>query len=192
MIRNGHHRERTVATAAGPMAVKAPRVNDKRVDGETGERKRFSSKILAPWYRRSPKISEVLPLLYLHGLSSGDFVPAMEQFLGSAAGLSPTTVTRLTKQWRDDHSAFQDRDLSGSDYVYVWADGVHPKVRLGQARSCLLNALPRSAQPGAKKALQEIYNAEDRDHAEKAVKDFGRAYGAKWPKARQEDHRGRR
>jgi len=261
VVRNGHHRERTVTTAAGPIAVKAPRVNDKRVDGETGERKRFSSKILAPWCRKSPKISEVLPLLYLHGLSSGDFVPAMEQFLGSAAGLSPATVTRLTKQWSDDHAAFQDRDLSGSDYVYVWADGVHPKVRLGQARSCVLvlmgvrtdgskelialaeglresteswadllrdcrrrgmrdpelvvgdgamglwraltevfpqarhqrcwvhktrnvvNALPKSAQPGAKKALQEIYNAEDRDHAEKAVKDFGRAYGAKWPKA---------
>ncbi|MFD5472539.1 IS256 family transposase [Streptomyces sp. NPDC127105] len=261
VVRNGHHRERTVTTAAGPIAVKAPRVNDKRVDGETGERKRFSSKILAPWCRKSPKISEVLPLLYLHGLSSGDFVRAMEQFLGSAAGLSPATVTRLTKQWSDDHSAFQDRDLSGSDYVYVWADGVHPKVRLGQARSCVLvlmgvrtdgskelialaeglresteswadllrdcrrrgmrdpelvvgdgvmglwralaevfpqarhqrcwvhktrnvvNALPKSAQPGAKKALQEIYNAEDRDHAEKAVKDFGRACGAKWPKA---------
>ncbi|MEU2510364.1 IS256 family transposase [Streptomyces sp. NPDC007863] len=261
VVRNGHHRERTVATAAGPIAVKAPRVNDKRVDGETGERKRFSSKILAPWCRKSPKISEVLPLLYLHGLSSGDFVPAMEQFLGSAAGLSPATVTRLTKQWSDDHAAFQDRDLSGSDYVYVWADGVHPKIRLGQARSCVLvlmgvrtdgskelialaeglresteswadllrdcrrrgmrdpalvvgdgamglwralaevfpharhqrcwvhktrnvvNALPNSAQPGAKKALQEIYNAEDRDHAEKAVKDFERVYGTKWPKA---------
>ncbi|MFF8638908.1 IS256 family transposase [Streptomyces pilosus] len=261
VVRNGHHRERTVTTAAGPIAVKAPRVNDKRVDGETGERKRFSSKILAPWCRKSPKISEVLPLLYLHGLSSGDFVPAMEQFLGSAAGFSPATVTRLTKQWSDDHAAFQDRDLSGADYVYVWADGVHPKVRLGQARSCVLvlmgvrtdgskelialteglresteswadllrdccrrgmrdpelvvgdgamglwralaevfpqarhqrcwvhktrkvvNALPKSAQPGAKKALQEIYNAEDRDHAEKAAKDFGCAHGAKWPKA---------
>ncbi|MEU8877425.1 IS256 family transposase [Streptomyces javensis] len=261
VVRNGHHRERTVTTAAGPIAVKAPRVNDKRVDGETGERKWFSSKILAPWCRKSPKISEVLPLLYLHSLSSGDFVPAMEQFLGSAAGLSPATVTRLTKQWSDDHAAFQDRELSGSDYVYVWADGVHPKVRLGQARSCVLvlmgvrtdgskelialaeglrestepwadllrdcrrrgmrapslvvgdgamglwralaevfpqarhqrcwvhktrnvvNALPKSAQPGAKKALQEVYNAQDRDHAEKTVKDFGRAYGAKWPKA---------
>ncbi|MFJ3972214.1 IS256 family transposase [Streptomyces parvus] len=260
VVRNRHHGERTLATAAGPIAVKAPRVNDKRVDGETGERKRFSSGILAPWCRKSPKISDVLPLLYLHGLSSGDFVPAMEQFLGSAVGLSPATVTRLTKQWSDDHAAFQDRDLSGSDYVYVRADGVHPKVRLGQARSCVLvlmgvridgskelalaeglresteswadllrdcrrrgmcdpelvigdgamglwgalaevfpqaghqrcwvrktrnvvNALPKSAQAGAKRALQEIYNAEDRDRAEKAVKDFGRAYGAKWPKA---------
>jgi putative transposase len=75
--------------------VAAPRVNDRRVDERTGERQRFSSKILAPWCRKSPKISEVLPLLYLHGLSSGDFVPAMEQFLGSPAGLSPATVTRF-------------------------------------------------------------------------------------------------
>ncbi len=138
VVRNGRHRERTVTTAAGPVPVRAPRVNDKRVDMETGERKRFSSKILAPWCRKSPKINEVLPLLYLHGLSSGDFVPAMEQFLGSAAGLSAATVTRLTKQWQDDHAAFQNRDLAESDYVYVWADGVHPRVRLGQARSCVL------------------------------------------------------
>ncbi|MDQ1024638.1 putative transposase [Streptomyces umbrinus] len=261
VVRNGHHRERTVTTAAGSVMVKAPRVNDKRVDEATGERKRFSSKILAPWCRKTPKVGEVLPLLYLHGLSSGDFVPAMEQFLGSAAGLSPATITRLTKQWQDDHTAFQARDLSESDYVYVWADGVHPKVRLGQVHSCVLvlmgvctdgskelialaeglresteswadvlrdcrrrgmrdpelvvgdgamglwralaevfpkarhqrcwvhktrnviNALPKSAQPGAKKALQEIYNAEDRDHAEKAVRDFEGVYGAKWPKA---------
>ncbi|MFJ2022169.1 MULTISPECIES: IS256 family transposase [Streptomyces] len=138
VVRNGHHRERTVTTSAGPVPVKAPRVNDKRVDAVTGERERFSSKILAPWCRKSPKISEVLPLLCLHGLSSGDFVPAMEQFLGSSAGLSPATVTRLTKQWSDDHAVFQARDLSESDYVYVWADGVHPKIRLGQARSRVL------------------------------------------------------
>ncbi len=137
-VRNGHHRPRTVVTAAGPVEVQAPRVNDRRVDEVTGERKRFSSKILAPWCRKSPKISEVLPLLYLHGLSSGGFVPALEQFLGGTAGLSPATVTRLTRQWQDDHAAFQDRDLADRDYVYVLADGVHPKVRLGQAHSCVL------------------------------------------------------
>ncbi|MDX3213994.1 IS256 family transposase [Streptomyces sp. ME02-6991-2B] len=261
VVRNGHHRPRTVTTAAGSVEVRAPRVDDRRVDETTGERQRFSSKILPPWCRKSPKISEVLPLLYLHGLSGGDFVPALEQFLGSSAGLSAATVTRLTKQWQDDHAAFQNRDLSDSDYVYVWADGVHPKVRLGQAHSCVLvlmgvrldgtkelialaeglrestewwadvlrdcrrrgmkdpalvvgdgamglwralaevfpqarhqrcwvhklrnvsNALPKSAQPGAKKALQEIYNAEDRDHAEQAARAFEKTYGAKWPKA---------
>ncbi|GGJ58444.1 hypothetical protein GCM10010121_081380 [Streptomyces brasiliensis] len=121
VIRNGHHRPRTVVTVAGPVEVTAPRVNNRRVDDATGERKRFSLKILPPWCRKSPKISEVLPLLYLHGLSSGDFVPALEQFLGSAAGLSPATVTRLTKQWSDDHAAFQARDLSDRDFVCIAA-----------------------------------------------------------------------
>lgn len=138
VVRNGYHHERAVTTAAGLIEVKAPRVNDKRVDEATGERMRLSSEFLPPWCRKSPKVSEVLPLLYLHGLSSGDFVPALEQFLGSSAGLSPATVTRLTKQWQDDHAAFHARDLHESDYVYVWADGVHPKVRLGQAHSCVL------------------------------------------------------
>lgn len=89
VVRNGFHQPRKVTTAAGAIEVKAPRINDKRVDEATGERKRFSSAILPPWARKSPKISEVLPLLYLHGLSSGDFMPALEQFLGSSAGLSP-------------------------------------------------------------------------------------------------------
>jgi putative transposase len=261
VVRNGHHRPRTVTTTAGSVEVTALRVNDKRVDAATGERRRFSTKILPPWCRKSPKVSEVLPLLYLHGLSSGDFVPPLEQFLGSAAGLSPATATRLTKQWQDDHAAFQQRDLAESDDVYVRADGVHPKARLGQAHSCVLvlmgvgldgtkepialaeglresaeswagllrdcrrrgmrdpelvvgdgamglwkalaeafpaarhqrcwvhqarnvtNALPKSAQPGATKAMQEIYNAEDRTHAEKAIEAFAKPYGAKFPKA---------
>jgi transposase-like protein len=138
VVRNGYRVERTVTTAAGPVQVKAPRVNDKRVDPETGERQRFSSAILPAWARKTPKISEVLPLLYLHGLSTGDFVPALEQFLGSAAGLSPATVSRLTAQWSADHDSFQGRDLSGVDYVYVWADGVHLKVRLEEAKACVL------------------------------------------------------
>ncbi|HEU5355022.1 MAG TPA: transposase, partial [Actinocrinis sp.] len=104
VVRNGYHLPRQVATSAGTIEVKAPRVNDKRVDPDTGERRRFSSAILPPWARKSPKIAEVLPLLYLHGLSTGDFVPALEQFLGSTAGLSPTTVTRLTAQWQADHA----------------------------------------------------------------------------------------
>ena len=88
VVRNGYHQSREVLTAAGAIEVAAPRVNDKRTDPATGERKRFSSAILPPWARKTPKITEVLPLLYLHGLSSGDFVPALGQFLGSSAGLS--------------------------------------------------------------------------------------------------------
>lgn len=123
VVRNGHHQPRKVTTDAGVVEVRVPRVNDKRIDEATDERKRFSSAILPPRCRKSPKISEVLPLLYLHGLSSGDFVPALEQFLGSSAGLSPATVTRLTQQWQAEHRAFGERDLSGSDYIYVWANG---------------------------------------------------------------------
>ena len=124
VVRNGHHRQRQVMTAAGAVAVTAPRVNDRRVDPDTGERKRFSSAILPAWARKSPQISKVLPLLYLHGLSSSDFGPALEQFLGSGAGLSATTITRLTAQWQDEAAAFARRDLSGTDYVYLWVDGI--------------------------------------------------------------------
>ena len=137
VVRNGSHNEREVMTAAGAVAVKAPRVNDKRVDPDTGERQRFSSKILPAWARKSPEISAVLPLLYLHGLSTGDFGPALEQFLGSGAGLSAATISRLTAQWQKEAAAFADRDIT-ADYVYVWVDGIHLKVRLEQEKLCLL------------------------------------------------------
>ncbi len=261
VVRNGYHQPREVTTAAGAVPVQAPRANDKRTDAETGLRKRFSSAILPAWARKSPQVAEVLPLLYLHGLSSGDFGPALEQFLGSGAGLSAPTITRLTAQWQDEAKAFGKRSLAGTDYVYVWVDGIHLKVRLEQDKVCLLvmigvrtdgtkelialadgfressqswadllrdckrrgvtapvlavgdgalgfwkavrdvfpqtreqrcwfhkmanvlNALPKSAQPGAKAALAEIYQAEDRDHAAKAATAFEADYGAKWPKA---------
>src|SRR5882757_6465687 len=125
VVRNGHHQPRKVTTSAGSVEVRAPRVNDKRVDEATGQRRRFSSAILPAWCRKSPKITEVLPLLYLHGLSSSDFVPALEGFLGSGSGLSAATVTRLTVQWQDEARRFADRDLSTVDYVYLWADGIH-------------------------------------------------------------------
>jgi transposase-like protein len=261
VVRNGYHQAREVTTAAGAVSVRAPRVNDKRIDEETGERRRFASSILPAWARKSPQVAEVLPLLYLHGMSSGDFVPALEQFLGSAAGLSASTITRLTTQWQDEAEAFNKRSLKDTDYVYVWVDGIHLKVRLEQDKVCLLvilgvradgtkelvaladgfresseswadllrsckrrgmrapvlavgdgalgfwkairevfpetkeqrcwwhkmgnalAALPKSAQPGARAALAEIYNAEDREHALKAAKVFADLYGAKWPKA---------
>ena len=261
VVRNGYHHERDVLTAAGAVTVVAPRVNDKRVDADTGLRHRFSSAILPAWARKSPQMTEVLPLLYIHGLSTGDFGAALEQFLGSGAGLSAASITRLTAQWQDEAKAFQDRDLSGSDYVYLWVDGIHLKVRLDQEKLCLLvmigvrtdgrkelvaitdgfresneswadllrscrrhgmpapvlavgdgalgfwkalrevfpttaeqrcwfhkqanvlAALPKSAHPGALAALREIYNAEDIDEAQVAIKAFELDYGAKYPKA---------
>jgi transposase-like protein len=261
VVRNGSHRPREVLTSAGAVEVSVPRVNDRRVDPDTGERRRFSSAILPPWCRKTPKITEVLPLLYLHGLSSGDFVPALGQFLGSATGLSAPTITKLTETWKAEQRDFAARDLSGVDYIYLWADGIHVNIRLEEHKLCLLvmigvrsdgrkelvaladgyresveswadllrdcarrgmnapvlamgdgalgfwgalrevfpatreqrcwfhkianvlGALPKSAHPGAKKALAEIWNAEDKRRALDAARAFEAAYGAKFPKA---------
>ena len=128
VVRNGYHAAREVTTAAGAVPVRQPRVDDRRIDEATGERKRFGSAILPAWARKSPQMAEVLPLLYLHGLSSSDFGPALTQFLGSAQGLSPATITRLTKDWQDEAAAFNTRSLADSDYVYVWVDGIHWSV----------------------------------------------------------------
>lgn len=171
VVRNGHAQPRQVMTAAGAVEATAPRVNDRRVDADTGERKRFSSAILPPWCRRSPKIAEVLPLLYLHGLSSGDFVPALEQFLGSGAGLSAPVLA------------------VGDGALGFWAAlrEVFPATaeqRCWVHRTAnVLGALPKSAHPGAKKHLAEIYNAEDKTHATAAAKTFAAAYETKFPKA---------
>ena len=261
VVRNGSHQPRTVLTSAGAVDVVAPRVNDRRTDPDTGERTRFASAILPPWCRKTPKIAEVLPLLYLHGLSSGDFVPALGQFLGSTAGLSAPVITKLTETWKAEQRSFSERDLSQADYVYLWADGIHVNIRLEEHKLCLLvmigvradgrkelvaltdgyresaeswadllrdcarrgmrapvlamgdgalgfwgalrevfpstreqrcwfhkianvlGALPKSAHPGAKKALAEIWNAEDKQHALDAVSSFKTAYGAKFGKA---------
>jgi putative transposase len=120
------------------VPVVQPRVNDRRTDPETGQRVRFASAILPAWSRKSPRVAEVLPLLYLHGLSTSDFGPALEQFLGSDQGLSAATITRLTAQWQDEARAFHTRSLAGTDYVYLWVDGIHLKVRLEADKVCLL------------------------------------------------------
>src|SRR3974390_1792347 len=130
VVRNGYHQPREVLTSAGAIEVTVPRVNDKRTDPATGERKRFSSAILPPWARKTPKITEVLPLLYLHRLSSGDFVPALCPLPGSAAGLSAPVITRLTETWKAEQRACAQRDLSQVDYVYLSADGIHVNIRL--------------------------------------------------------------
>ncbi len=261
VVRNGHAEARTITTAAGGIEIEAPRVDDRRVDPETGERCRFRSAIVPPWCRKSPKVAEVLPLMYLHGMSSSDFAPALEEFFGSAAGLSPSVITRLTKQWQADQRAFADRSLGDRDFVYIWADGIHFNVRLEEARLCALvivgvradgtkelvaitdghrestdswadllrdlkrrgmkapmvavgdgalgfwaalrtvwpettearcwvhkvanclNALPKSVQPTARRMLAEIRDAEDREHALRAIDAFAAEFAVKWPKA---------
>ena len=124
VVRNGHAKPRKVSTVAGKVEVATPRVNDKRVDPTSGERIRFSSSLIPPWCRRSPKVNELLPLLYLHGLSTKDFVPCLEEFFGSAAGFSASVITRLAESFQDELEAFMRWDLSTTDYVYVWVDGI--------------------------------------------------------------------
>jgi transposase-like protein len=138
VVRNGYHAPREVTTAAAAVPVKQPRVNDKRIDPVTGERMRFSSAILPAWCRKSPQVSEALPLLYLHGLSTSDFAPALEQFPGTGHGLSAATITRLAEQWKHDATKFGQRSLKDAGYVYLWVDGIHLKARLEQDKVCLL------------------------------------------------------
>jgi putative transposase len=140
VVRNGHARERRVTVGSGTVAIRAPRVNDKRVDEETDERKKFSSRILPAYARRSPKVTEVLPVLYLRGLSTGDFGPALRDLLGEdASGLSASSIQRLTGQWQAEHAAFRMRELRFHRYCYLFVDGVNVSVRLGEDdRLCLL------------------------------------------------------
>lgn len=132
VVRNGRAGERTLVTGAGALKIRAPRVHDRR------EGQRFTSSILPRYARRSPKVADVLPVLYLRGLSTGDFAPALEEFFGTDAGLSASTVTRLIEVWSEEYAAFEGRDLSESDFVYVWADGVHFRIRLEEDRLCCL------------------------------------------------------
>jgi transposase-like protein len=140
VVRNGRAMERKVTVGSGTVPIKAPRVNDKRVDEETGGRQKFSSRILPAYARRSPKVGEVIPILYLRGLSTGDFRPALEGLLGEdAAGLSPTTIARLSKEWEEHHERFRKRHLGFTRYAYCFMDGIHVSVRLGEdPKVCLL------------------------------------------------------
>lgn len=258
VVRNGYLPGREIQTGVGAVAAKVPRARDREGGAEA---LRFQSKILPPYLRRSKSIEELLPWLYLKGVSTGGFQEALTSLLGETApGLSASTVSRLKKCWEADHEAWRRRDLSGKEYVYIWADGVYCKARL-EAKQCLLvvmgstkegekeliavqdgyreseeswrelledlkqrgmaepklaigdgamgfwaafrkvysetkhqrcwfhkmgnvlNKLPKSAHAKAKKLLQDIWMAETKDLAEKALDIIVATYGAKYPKA---------
>jgi len=136
VVRNGHASPRTVVTGVGPVEVTMPRVHDRRPEGE---RQRFTSSILPPYLRKAKSIEQLIPWLYLKGVSTGDFTEALQALLGPACpGLSASTVTRLKQVWEDDFRGWSQRDLSGKQYVYLWADGIHFNVRLEEDRTCIL------------------------------------------------------
>jgi putative transposase len=136
VVRNGSHPERTILTGLGPIAVKQPRVQDRR---PPAERETFSPAVLPPYLRRTKNIDEAIPWLYLKGISTGDFPEALQGLFGvEAKGISATTVTRLKAAWEEDHRAWGKRSLKGKHYVYVWADGIHFNIRLEDDRQCIL------------------------------------------------------
>jgi len=141
VVRNGHMPARSILTGLGPVEVNRPRVNDKRVDAD-GNRMRFTSKILPPYLRRAKAIDELVPWLYLKGVSTGDFPEALQALLGPGAeGLSATNICRLKRVWEDEWKDWSHRDLTDKRYVYVWADGIHFNIRLADEanrKQCIL------------------------------------------------------
>lgn len=260
ITRNGHHRPRPIQTGVGEVIAKVPRAWDQE-KGKNGIR--FSSKLLPPYLRRSQSIEDLLPWLYLKGISTGDFSDALSSLLGEGArGLSASTISRLKKTWEGDYQAWNSRSLAGKEYVYVWADGVYMKARMETQKQCILvlmgstpsgekeliaildgyreseqswnellqglkhrglerapklaigdgalgfwnalakvfpetriqrcwvhktanvlNKMPKSLHAKAKAAVQEIWMAEGRADAKKAMNTFAAMYGAKYPKA---------
>jgi len=150
LVRHGHLPEREIMTGIGPVTVRCPRVRD-RV-GEGAERIRFSSAILPPYARRSKSLEVLIPVLYLKGISTGDFEEALIALLGKdAGGLSASTISRLKEAWAEEHAHWSKRDLSAKRYVYFWVDGIHVQARLEDAAQCLLVII--GATPEGKKEL---------------------------------------
>ena len=260
IVKNGYNPEREIQSGIGPVPVKAPRGRDRHPDPE--ERIRFTSSILPPYLRKTKSMEELIPWLYLKGVSTGDFSDALAALVGAdAPGLSPATISRLKSVWQQDLDQWQKRDLSAKRYVYFWADGIYCNVRMddkqcllviigatetgdkelvaieggfreselswtqlllnlkgrgleigpqlavgdgalgfwkalskvyGQTRwqrcwvhktANVLNKLPKSIQPGAKSKLHQIWQAPDKDEAERHFDDFIHIYGTKYPKA---------
>jgi transposase-like protein len=152
VVRNGYKDEREIQTGIGPVTVRQPRVNDKRVDAD-GQRMRFTSAILPPYLRKTRSLEELIPWLYLKGISTGDFSEALAALLGpEAPGLSASTIVRLKEVWRGEYETWSRRSLAGKRYVYFWVDGIHFNIRLEEDRQCILIVMGATAE-GAKELV---------------------------------------
>ena len=150
-MRHGHGPERAIQTGVGPVAVRRAKVRD-RGKVSAAEKIRFTSSILPKWARRTKSLDALLPVLYLRGISTGDFREALAALLGKgAANLSPAAITRLVAEWQADYAAWLKRDLSARRYVYVWADGVYLQARMEANAECMLVVI--GATPEGKKEL---------------------------------------
>jgi putative transposase len=133
VVRNGYHPERAILSGIGPLHITQPRVDDRKTD------QRFSSTILPKYLRRVPSVDNLIPCLYLKGISTGDFSQALSAILGDqASGLSATNIVRLKQGWEEEYRSWSKRDLSDKEYVYIWVDGIYFNVRLDDERSCIL------------------------------------------------------
>ena len=151
LVRHGHGPERNIQTGIGPVPVNRVKIRDRGANGEA-DRVRFSSSILPKWARRTRSLDALLPVLYLRGVSTGDFQEALSALLGKdAPNLSPSAITRLTAEWNADYERWQKRDLSARRYVYVWADGVYLQARMEDHAECMLVLI--GATPEGKKEL---------------------------------------
>ncbi|MFC1595386.1 IS256 family transposase [Gemmatimonadota bacterium] len=154
VVRNGYLPERRIQTGAGEMKVRQNRVRDRR-GTKAPEAVHFTSAILPPYLKKSKSIEELIPWLYLKGISTGDFQEALQALLGpGAGGLSATTINRLTRIWEDEHQTWSRRSLESKEYVYIWADGIYFNIRLEEDRQCILVIM--GATPDGKKELLGI------------------------------------
>jgi len=156
VVRNGHKPPRKILTGVGSVEVRQPRVNDRRVDAD-GKRRRFESKLLPPYLRRAKSVDELIPWLYLKGISTGDMSESLAALLGpGAGGLSATNVVRLKEIWSKEHETWSQRSLAGKRYVYFWVDGIHFNIRLEEDRQCILVIIGATAD--GKKELIAVHD----------------------------------
>jgi len=166
VVRNGHLPKRTITTGVGLIEVEQPRVLDRRTRNEAEP---FSSKILPPYLRKTKSLEELIPWLYLKGVSTGDFNEALTALVGpNCPGLSASTVTRLKACWEDEFQEWNKRVLEGKQYVYLWADGVHFNIRLEEDRQCIL-VLMGATSDGRKELIAVVDGFRESEQSWKAL-----------------------